>query len=29
MENMFFSKENVRYPVWTCRDTIALIIGTR
>jgi len=25
----FFFKENVRYPVWTCRDPIALILGTR
>ena len=25
----FFSKENVRYPVWICRDPIYLILGTR
>ena len=24
----FFFKENVRYPVWTCRDPISLILGT-
>ena len=24
-----FFKENVRYPVWTCRDPISLILGTR
>ena len=24
-----FSKENIRYPVWTCRDPISLILGTR
>jgi len=24
-----FFKENVRYPVWTCRDQISLILGTR
>jgi len=24
-----FSKGNVRYPVWTCRDPISLILGTR
>jgi len=24
-----FFKENVRYPVWTCRDLISLILGTR
>jgi len=24
-----FFKENVRHPVWTCRDTISLIPGTR
>ena len=24
-----FFKENVRYPVWTCRDAISLILGTR
>jgi len=23
-----FFKENVRYPMWTCRDPISLIIGT-
>jgi len=23
-----FSMENVRYPVWTCRDPISLILGT-
>jgi len=22
-------KENVRYPVWICRDPISLILGTR
>jgi len=21
--------ENVRYPVWTCRDAISVILGTR
>jgi len=25
----FFFKENVRYPVWSCRDPISLILGTR
>jgi len=25
----FFFKENVRYPVWNCRDPISLIPGTR
>jgi len=25
----FFFKENVRYPVWTCRDPVCLILGTR
>jgi len=24
-----FFKENVRYPVWTCRDPISLFLGTR
>jgi len=24
-----FFKENVRYPVWTCRDPISLNLGTR
>jgi len=24
-----FFKENFRYPVWTCRDPISLILGTR
>jgi len=24
-----FFKENVRYPIWTCRDPISLILGTR
>jgi len=24
-----FFKENVRYPVWTCRDPISLILGIR
>jgi len=24
-----FFKENVRYPAWTCRDPISLILGTR
>jgi len=24
-----FFKENVRYPVWICRDPISLILGTR
>jgi len=24
-----FLKENVRYLVWTCRDPISLILGTR
>ena len=23
----FFFKENVRHPVWTCRDPISLILG--
>jgi len=27
--NMSFFKENVRYPVWTCRDPISLLLGTR
>ena len=27
--NQGFFKENVRYPVWTCRDPISLILGTR
>jgi len=26
---VFFLKENVRYPVWMCRDPISLILGTR
>jgi len=25
----FFFKENVRYPVWICRDPISLILGSR
>jgi len=25
----FVFKKNVRYPVWTCRDPISLILGTR
>jgi len=25
----FFFKENVRYPVWICREPISLILGTR
>jgi len=25
----FFCKENVRYPVWTCRGPTFLILGTR
>jgi len=25
----FVFKENVRFPVWTCRDAISLILGTR
>jgi len=25
----FFLKENVRFLVWTCRDPISLILGTR
>jgi len=25
----FFSKENVRYLVWTCKDPISLVLGTR
>jgi len=29
MLNSVFFKENVRYPVWTCRDLISLILGTR
>jgi len=24
-----FFKENVRYPIWICRDPISLILGTR
>ena len=24
-----FLKENVRHPVWTCRDPLSLIVGTR
>ena len=24
-----FFKENIRYPVWTCREPISLILGTR
>jgi len=24
-----FFKENVRYPVWTCRDPISVILGAR
>ena len=24
-----FFKENVRYPMWTCRDPISLILGIR
>jgi len=24
-----FFKENVRHPVWACRDPISLIVGTR
>jgi len=24
-----FFKENVRYPVWICREPISLILGTR
>jgi len=24
-----FFKENIKYPVWTCRDPISLILGTR
>jgi len=24
-----FLNENVRYPVWTCRDPISLILGIR
>jgi len=27
-EHSFF-KENFRYPVWTCRDPISLIVGSR
>jgi len=27
--NRFFFKENVRYPMWSCREPISLIIGTR
>jgi len=26
-ENTVFLEENVRYPVWTCRDPISLILG--
>jgi len=25
----FFFNENVSYPVWTCREPISLILGTR
>jgi len=24
-----FFKDNVRYPIWICRDPISLILGTR
>jgi len=27
--NQSFFKENIRYPVWVCRDPIFLILGTR
>jgi len=27
--NQGFFKENVRYPIWICRDPISLILGTR
>jgi len=27
--HQFFFKEKVRYLVWTCRDPISLILGTR
>jgi len=29
IQSGFFFKENVRYPIWTCRDPISLILGTR
>jgi len=29
LRSKVFFKENVRYPVWTCRDPISLILGTR
>jgi len=29
LQSGFFFKENVRYPVWICRDPISLILGTR
>ena len=25
----FFLKKNVRYPIWTCKDPISLMLGTR
>jgi len=28
LKSGFFFKENVRYPVWICRDPISLILGT-
>jgi len=28
MIDAVFFKKNVRYPVWTCRDPISLILGT-
>jgi len=29
LKDQGFFKENVRHPVWTCRDPISLILGTR
>jgi len=28
-DHLVFFKENVRYPEWTCRDPISMILGTR
>jgi len=28
LHNPVFFKENIKYPVWTCRDPISLILGT-
>ena len=29
VHNQLYFEKNVRYPVWTCRDPISLILGTR